>query len=46
MKSKVKIKSDTNFENLSKELAKLGSSIILKSLELDREQRSKIRRTR
>ena len=34
MKSKVKIKSDTNFENLSKELAKLGSSIILKSLEL------------
>ena len=34
MKSKVKIKSDKNFENLSKELAKLGSSIILKSLEL------------
>ena len=45
MKSKLKIKSDIILKISVKSYAKLGSSII-KIVRTDREQRSKIRRTR
>ena len=41
VKSKIKILKDTNFENLSDELSKLGSKLILKSIDLIENKKDK-----
>ena len=41
VKSKIKILKDTNFENLSNELSKLGSKLILKSIDLIENKKDK-----